>query len=460
MTKLEKTIEDFFLNYREILGKHDTAAVNKIRNRAFQSFQKGGFINELQKDWKTKKLKEFSGNYYHSHFASPAYFPGNQYFYECDIPDLKAYKITVYNGRTYTKDGHLTVLDNGIVYGSLSAAMKHYPAIVDRYFNASEKEHRDPVANVNTALFRDGVFIYIPGNIKETPVIQVSNRFEGKVPSLFHIRNLIVTGENTALKLIFCSDAGDANRYFTTLVNEVFLEENAKIDWFDYQNINNRSALIQRSGFQLSRQAELNVVSLGINGGLIRNFTQVDLNGKQGRATVNGLTLTDRDQHAGNQVFVAHNVPDCVSSQNFKSILDDRSKVFFRGHILVSRDAQRTKAFQNNANILLTDKAAVDTQPFLEIYADDVSCSHGATAGQLNEEALFYLRTRGIQAQDAKLLQLFAFTSAVLNEINIPSLKDRTEDIVKKRLRGEADYCDKCILQCKNPAPPADPFLV
>jgi Fe-S cluster assembly protein SufD len=158
----------------------------------------------------------------------------------------------------------------------------------------------------------------------------------------------------------------------------------------------------------------------------------------------------DRHQHIDNQVYINHSAPECTSRELFKGILDDHASGVFNGHINVNRDAQQTNAFQTNRNILLTDKATIDTKPFLEIYADDVKCSHGATVGQLDAEALFYIRSRGISANNARILLMYAFAAEVTNKIAIPELRQRMDDMVKKRLRGELSQCEQCVLNCSQ----------
>jgi Fe-S cluster assembly protein SufD len=158
----------------------------------------------------------------------------------------------------------------------------------------------------------------------------------------------------------------------------------------------------------------------------------------------------DRNQHIDNHVFVDHAVPRCHSNELFKGVLDDHASGVFNGHVLVRRDAQQTIAYQKNSNILLTDKATVDARPFLEIYADDVKCSHGATVGQLDANALFYIRSRGISEANARILLMYAFAAEIINKIDIPELRQRIDDMVKKRLRGELSYCDQCVLHCSS----------
>ena len=156
----------------------------------------------------------------------------------------------------------------------------------------------------------------------------------------------------------------------------------------------------------------------------------------------------DKTQHVDNQLKINHNVPNCTSNEKFKGILDDEASAVFNGHVYVAHNAQKTNAYQNNSNILLTDKAKINTMPFLEIYADDVKCSHGTSTGQLDQEAMFYMRQRGISKEDARMLLMYAFAAEISNNISILALKERIDDMIQRRLRGELSSCDTCAFQC------------
>ncbi len=451
MSKLKNTIDQFYSNYKNFIGQYDTSSVAEKRDTAFQNFLQQGFPHKKLEDWKKSNIGEYLTKYYHLNFSDSVFNINQEALFECDIPQLDAYKIAIHNGQFYSKFGSLFVLGNGIIVGSLAMAMKKYPELVDKYFHQLASTKDTHIVNINTALFKDGVFIYVPENVQATQIIQFSHGINGKVDSMFNTRNLIILEKNSSLKMIQCDDSNNTTDHFNTFVNEIYLGENSELDYTNYQNINNSSVLLQSTFFQLKDKAKLNSTTFSLNGGLIRNEHHVQLDGEYCDAGIHGLFLGDRDQQIDNQVYMNHDKPNCVSRENFKGILDDHAKGIFHGHILVRKDAQKTQAYQNNANILLTDKAKIDTHPFLEIYADDVSCSHGATVGQLNEEAFFYMQTRGISTKDAKLLQLYAFTTEIINKINHPILIERTEDLVKKRLRGELGYCDKCVLHCKVP---------
>jgi Fe-S cluster assembly protein SufD len=260
----------------------------------------------------------------------------------------------------------------------------------------------------------------------------------------------VILGSNSSLRLVHCDDSVDDQVGFINSVSEVVLSENARLDHYKLQNKNDRSALINNVFFHLESGANLSTNAISLNGGLIRNEVYVRLNGRGSHADILGVYLMDREQHIDNQVFVDHAVPDCTSNELFKGILDDQASGVFNGHILVRKDAQRTNAYQNNKNILISDKAVIDSKPFLEIYADDVKCSHGATVGQLDSEAMFYLRSRGISADNARMLLMYAFAAEIVNKISIPKLKLRIDDLVKKRLRGELSICDQCVLHCNS----------
>ncbi len=267
-------------------------------------------------------------------------------------------------------------------------------------------------------------------------------------------RNLVIVGKNSRLELVQCDDSHNHVAGFTNTVTEVFVGENASVDHYKMQNINDHSTVLHSAWFELGHSSGLNTHAISLNGGLIRNETFVALRGEGGDANIYGLYLMDKKQQTDNLVFVDHAAPNCTSSEMFKGILDDYAQAVFNGHILVRRDSQKTAAYQSNRNILLTDKAKVSSQPFLEIYADDVKCSHGATVGQLDAEAMFYMRSRGIGEENARMLLMYAFAAEVIGKIGIESLRERIDDLVKKRLRGELSICDQCVLHCKTPDQP------
>ena len=216
------------------------------------------------------------------------------------------------------------------------------------------------------------------------------------------------------------------------------------------QNQHNKTTSINSVYIQQERDSKVTTLTASLHGGFIRNNLKFILNGENAEANLFGMSFLDRKQHVDNFTQVIHAKPHCVSNQLYKNVLDDESSGAFSGRIHVVRDAQKTNAFQRNNNLLLTDTALMQTKPQLIIDADDVKCSHGATVGQIDEDALFYLRARGINENKARLMMMNAFAHEVIQKIKVEPLRDRIDDLVDKRLRGEVARCHECAYNCED----------
>ncbi|MDL2309474.1 Fe-S cluster assembly protein SufD, partial [Bacteroidales bacterium OttesenSCG-928-C03] len=335
--------------------------------------------------------------------------------------------------------------------GSLLAAFEQFPELVKTHLAQTDLQKTDPLVAMNQALFTDGLFIYVPENIHVEQPIQMINLATSKEQLLIQSRNLIVLDKNASLSLIHCNDSVHDGKSFTNNVTEVSLNENATMNYYKMENKDPDSLLIDHVIVDEKSHATFLSNATTFNAGYVRNMLTVNLNEPFADAKLYGLYLVDKKQYVDNQVSVNHNATDCTSKQLYKGVVDDEAVANFNGHILVAQDAQRTTAFQTNRNITLTDEARIMTKPFLEIYADDVQCSHGATVGQLNDDALFYLRSRGICERNARVLLLYAFANEIVDYIEIESLRHRLTDMVKKRISGELTHCDQCVLHCSDP---------
>jgi Fe-S cluster assembly protein SufD len=269
-------------------------------------------------------------------------------------------------------------------------------------------------------------------------------------------RNLVIVGKNAHLSMVHCDDSYNHQPSFSNILTEIYLGEQSTLDHYKLQNLNNESAFVSNTCFKLEANTSLESNSISLNGGVIRNNIRLLFNGPHGTANINGIYLMDRKQHIDNYVFIDHASPYCTSSELFKGVLDEHARGVFNGHVLVRKNAIKTDARQSNRNILLTDTARVNSKPFLEIYNDDVKCSHGSTTGQLDAEALFYLRQRGISEENARMLLMFAFADEVVGKIAIPQLRQRIEDMIKRRLQGELQICEQCVLHCSTPDHPVE----
>ena len=440
--KLQENILSYITKNQSQLWQDFPDFVTAEKQKAFQKFQQKGLPTLKDEKWRKTNLKEFVNRYYHPAFNK--IINQNNLIDNCLVPDLKTYNVNLVNGFFV---GNLENLNNGIIIGSLKEAMIQHPGLIKSYFNRLVQKSDTPFNLLNTTLFADGLFIYIPENVKNFR-LQLTHKLDTKVDALINVRNLIIVEEHAQIDIIQCDDSNMHRSHFATFVSEVFIKEKARLNWYKYQNINNVSALFSNSFYQIEKESELYTNTFEMNGKILRNEQFADIIGKDVKVDLYGLYLADKKQQSDNVIFISHSSEGSYSNQKFKGILDDSAKGFFNGQILVKKDAQQTNAYQKNDNILLTDKARISSQPFLEIYADDVSCSHGSTTGQIDEDALFYIRQRGISKRDAQLLQLYAFAGEIIEAVKLNTLIEPTKDLVKKRLNGELDICEDCILQC------------
>jgi Fe-S cluster assembly protein SufD len=435
---------------KERIASNDPPELASLRASSFRSFLRQDFPTTRLEAWKNTDLKKILSRSYSISFKPEDKEIDLEKVFQCEVPDFDTHIISLYNGWYIYRDKPLQTLPNGTIIGSFARAMVEYPELVMKHFNRYANSELNGFNALNTAYAQDGVFIYVPDNVEAYKTIQMVNILDREDNLFVQNRNLVIMGKNSKLTLVHCDDSHNHHASLSNTVTEIFLDERASLDHYKLQNLNNETSLINSTFFHVEKDSRLSTFAISLNGGLIRNDIRVILNGRGSHADVFGLYLMDKVQHVDNQVFIDHAQPDCTSNELFKGILDDQASAVFNGHILVRRDSQRTNAYQTNRNILLTDKATINTKPFLEIYADDVKCSHGATVGQIDDNALFYIKSRGISEYNARLLLMYAFSAEVINAITIQPLRERIDDLVKKRLRGELAVCDQCVLHCRH----------
>lgn len=455
-TKIYNPLESSLINYyrekEKLLTEESHPMVMHQRNEAFQYFCSNGLPSAKDEKWRNTRLdKQYASEYLMDIYPAD-YQKSVSEIFLCEIHGFNAQVQSLLNGWYYGPDSSkLQITEEGVIIGSLLAAQQVYPDLIDKYYGKIADHKTSGFVGINTALFRDGLFIYVPKNTEVKNTIQLIKMINREENLALHTRNLIILDEGSKLSFMHCDDSVN---HFSSLINtvsEVFVGANASFDLYKMQNINDQTTLVNNTFIRQDKDSCLKIYVLTLNGGLVRNELHVDLVGEGADADINGIYLMDKKQHIDNQVNVRHSVPNCTSSELFKGVLNNESSGVFNGYIYVARDAQKTNAFQRNNNILLTPETRIDTMPFLEIYADDVKCSHGATVGQIDEEAMFYLMQRGISREDARLLLMYAFIAEVTSKLIIEPLRLSTEDMIKKRLRGELSICERCVLHCSIP---------
>ncbi len=451
-TPLEMDLTNHFNDRKGTFTGEDHPKVNEMRQRAFESFQETGLPTRKHEKWRNTDLKEVGEKSFLMESPNPPYDLELSEMFKCEVHGFDADVVSLHNGWYYSTDEkRLQVFKNGLVVGSMAEAQIQYPDFFTKYFGEIADNNSHGYTSINTALWRDGIFIYVPDGLSVENTIQLIKVVSSENQLMTNTRNLIVLGKNSKLSFMHCDDSVN---HFSNLINtvtEVYIGENADFELYKLQNINDKTTLLNNTFVQQHASSRSKVSVLTLNGGCIRNEIDVDFQGEGGESDLNGFYLMDKKQHVDNQVVVKHSVPNCYSNELFKGVLDEEASAVFNGYIYVARDAQNTNAFQRNNNILMTPTAKVNTMPFLEIYADDVKCSHGATVGQLDTEALFYIMQRGISENDARLLLMYAFIADVTVKIGIEALRTSIEDMVKKRLRGELSICERCVLHCSRP---------
>lgn len=456
---MKKTIQEIplhnimlshFQENREMLKKNDIPIVSELRESAINSFRKIGFPTQNLEEWRNTNLENALTKDYHFDFSPIEQKIDIEKIFRCEVHNFETYLFTTLNGWYVYKNSPITTLPDGTIVGSIAKAFELFPDLVKQHYGKYDDIEKKALNALNTSFVQDGIFIYVPDGVEVSKPVQMVNIIDSEKNIFVQPRNLIIVGKNSKLTLVHCDDSLTSNPSLINTVSEVFIDENSSLDYYKLQNKDENSTMITSSYFHQERNTNLIANTITLNGGIIRNNTHVTLNGEGGNAEIFGLYLMDKKQHIDNRVFIDHAKPNCYSNEMYKGIIDDEASAVFNGHVLVRRDAQKTNAFQNNKNILLTDTAKIDTKPFLEIYADDVKCSHGATVGQLDTDALFYIRSRGICERNARMLLMYAFAAEVVNKVNIPILKERIDNMIVKRLKGELTICDQCVLHCKE----------
>ena len=351
------------------------------------------------------------------------------------IPNLNASTVVLVNGIYSEELSSIKNIPKGVVISSFAKTLNENPEVFSNHFSKYADITNDAFAALNTAFSEDGVFISVPDNtIVETP-IHIINIISSQEASLIQPRFLFVIGKNSEVKIVESLDTLNSNaKTICNSVAEISIGENAKVQYYKLQNDCAGIHLISSVNAHQQKNSHFDTNTVTLNGDWIRNNLNIFPDAEHCETHLNGLFITSGTQHVDNHTLVDHRKPNCQSNQLYKGILDGKSTGIFNGKIFVKRDAQKTNAYQSSKNILLSDDATINTKPQLEIYADDVKCSHGSTTGQLNEDAMFYLRSRGLSEDSARNLLLFAFAGDVIEKIQIEPLKIYLEELINKRL--------------------------
>ena len=445
---IEQQYIDLFSQTEAMICRHSAEALNAPRAKAFADFQAQGFpTRKLEKYKYTDVSKYFEPDYGLN--LNRLAIPANPYeVFKCDVPNMSTSLFFVVNDVFYTQTQPTTHLPEGVLFGSLKEMSIQHPELVKKYYGQLADTGKDGLTAFNTTFAQDGVLMYVPKNVVIEKPIQLVNVLRADVDFMMNRRVLIILEEGAQARLLVCDHAMDNVNFLSTQVIEVFAGANTTFDLYELEETH--TSTTRFSNLYVKQEANSNVLLNGmtLHNGTTRNTTQVTLAGEGAEINLCGMAIEDKNQHVDNHTFIDHTVANCHSNELFKYVLDDQAVGAFAGSVLVRPGAQKTTAQQTNRNLCATREARMYTQPQLEIYADDVKCSHGATVGQLDEKALFYMRSRGISQKEARLMLMFAFVNEVIDTIRLDALKDRLHLLVEKRFRGELNKCQGCAI-CK-----------
>lgn len=407
--------------------------LHDLRTSALKNFEAKGFPTKKEEAWKYTSLNAVLKNDF-------SIFPKKEN--NIDIKDVKkyflndldTYKVIFIDGIFSTFLSSTTHDGLDVCLMSSALTKPKYKMVIDTYFNqvASKEES---LTSLNTAFAYEGAYINIPkSKVVEKP-IEIIYFSTGKEDALMvQPRNLVIVGENAHVQIVERHQSLNENPVLTNSVTEIFAQKRAIVDYYKVQNDEQTANLIDNTYISQKQESRVSVHTFSFGGNLTRNNLNFYHHGERIDSTLKGITIIGDKQHVDHYTLVNHEQPNCESHQNYKTILDGQSTGVFNGKIYVEKEAQKTDAFQQNNNILLSDRATINAKPQLEIFADDVKCSHGCTIGQLDENAMFYMQQRGIPKKEAKALLMYAFTSEVTSSIKIPELKAKIAKIIATKL--------------------------
>lgn len=434
---LKEKLVSSFMAFEE---KIDTSSsLHDVRTNAIKNFENKGFPSKKEEAWKYTSLNTILKNDF-SVFPKKEnaieFAEVKKYF----LHEVDTYKVIFIDGKFSSFLSATTHEGIDVCLMASALTKPKYKIIIDEYFNkiASKDE---TLTSLNTAFSLEGAYINIPKNkIADKPieVIYFSTGVEDAL--MVQPRNLVIVGENAHVQIIERHQSLNHNPVLTNSVTEIFAQKRAIIDYYKIQNDNLTANLIDNTYISQKQESRVSVHTFSFGGNLTRNNLNFYHFGEHVDSTLKGITIIGEKQHVDHYTLVNHATPNCESHQNYKTIIGDSATGVFNGKIYVEKEAQKTNAFQQNNNILVSEKATINAKPQLEIFADDVKCSHGCTIGQLDESAMFYMQQRGIPKKEARALLMFAFCNEVIESIKIPELKQRITKIIASKLEVKLGF--------------------
>ena len=431
--ELKEKLASSFLAFENKVDIDTTSKVHDIRTEAFGAFESKGFPTKKDEEWKYTSLNavlKHDYNVFPKAIPTLAYEQVKKFL----LNETDCYNLIFIDGVFSSFLSETT--HDGLDVCVMSAALEKpkYKMVIDTYFNQLANK-KNSLSDLNTAFSNEGAYIQIPKNTVVPKPIQIVNFSTGTEKELLiQPRNLVIVGENAHVQIVERHQSRTENNTLNNSVTEICVKTRGIVDVYKMQNDRASASLIDSTFVSQKRDSVASVHTFSFGGNLTRNNLEFYQEGTHCVSHLNGISILNEKQHVDNHTLVKHKAPNCESHEMYKGIYDDRATGVFNGKVIVEQAAQKINAFQQNNNIIVGDKASVNTKPQLEIFADDVKCSHGCTIGQLDESALFYMQQRGIPKKEAKALLMYAFSNDALKDVKIPELKAQLNKIIAHKL--------------------------
>ena len=423
-----------FATFAESRAERDPHWLKTRRLEAITRFAELGFPTTHDEEWRFTNLAPLTRLSFDPPGASDS-VPAPADLGSLARDDLRATRLVFLNARFSREHSSLGDLPPGVRIQGLAEFLNGETAPVEAALARYAGGQQEAFAALNLAFLKDLALVVLPANaVVEQPIHLDFFSWGGEQPVISHPRCLVLAGANSQARIVETYSGKADSIYFTNAVTELVAEDGAVVEHYKLQQESVRAFHIATMQFHLGRSSTVSSHSISLGGSLVRNHVNAVLDGEGAEATLNGFSLTTDAQHVDNHTSIDHAKPHCNSFELYKGILDDRSRGVFNGRIIVRPNAQKTDSKQTNQNLLLSEEALVNTNPQLEIYADDVKCTHGATIGQLDPEAVFYMQSRGVPREDARQLLTFAFANDITSQIRIEPLRSRLEKTLFHRL--------------------------
>lgn len=451
-TRSLKQYAELYNAHSATINSHSARALNRLREEALRVVESTPLPARGEEDYEKTSLAEMFAPDYGLNITRLNMTADIASAFHCGVPAMSTYMAVTVNDTVHLSRG-LERLPEGVTFTSLKALAEKEPEWVAAHYGTVADIKR-PETALNTLLAQDGIAIHIAKGVKLQKPLQIVNIMAGDRPVMAVRRVLIVADDDSECQILVCdhSDMKAGAAGMSSSVTEVIAGRNAKVDIYDMEEAGEGNSRCAATAVRQHEGSQVLIDPITLSCGSTRNDFDIEINGEHCETFLGGMAIGSGRQRIDNHTSLRHNAPRCSSRQLFKYVLADEANGAFEGAIYVAPGAIHTESYQSNRNILASDGARMHSKPQLEIYCDDVKCSHGSATGQLDQEALFYMRTRGIPEKEARTMLMQAFMADVTDSVRMEGLNDRLRHLVERRLTGEAADCGDCTASCRATA--------